>query len=404
MKMWVKILIAIGLGIATGLAMGPQAEIFKPIGTIFINLLKMVIVPLIFSSMIMGVSSTDPKRLGRVGIRAIGLYALFTVLALSLGITVSSLLGLGKSMHLVAAASSETKNIPSLVDMFVSIVPKNPIASFAEGNVLQILFFAVLFGISLNALGDFGKPVVHFFEVVAHLMFRMTSMIMNVAPIGVFALMAWATGSFGLEVLVPVFKFLGSYIGACIIFSIVVYGTLLMGIAKLSPLPLVKGIAEALATGASTCSSSATLPLTIQSCVKNLGMNQKFATFVLPLGCSLNLNGSALFQAMSAIFIAEAYGVDLTSQHIMLLGMTIVFATFGTAAIPSGGLIMLSIVFTSVGIPLEGIAILASVDRLRDMVSTMLNITGDVVTATFLAQGEGELDKVVYNSETVPIA
>jgi len=404
MKMWVKILIAIGLGIGSGLVLGPYAEILKPIGTVFINLLRMVIVPLIFSSMVMGVSSTDPKRLGRVGIRAIGLYALFTVLALTLGIAVSSALGLGKSMHLVATGGNAPASVPSLIDMFVAIVPKNPIEAFANANVLQILFFAILFGISLNALGDVGKPVVSFFEACAHVMFRMTAIIMNVAPIGVFALMAWATGTFGVAVLVPVLKFLLSYVAACTIYAVVVYGIFLVGFAKLSPLPLVKGIAEALATGSSTCSSSATLPLTIQSCVKNIGMNEKFATFVLPLGCSLNLNGSALFQAMAAIFIAQAYGVDLTSQHLMLLGMTIVLATFGTAAIPSGGLIMLSIVFSSVGIPLEGIAILASVDRLRDMASTMLNITGDVVTATYLAQGEGELDRAVYIAETVPVA
>lgn len=225
---------------------------------------------------------------------------------------------------------------------------------------------------------------------------------MQFSPYGVFALMAWATGSFGLDVLLPVCKFLLSYYAACIIFSGIVFSFILKGMANLKPWPFFKGMTEAMATAASTCSSSATLPITLECAQEKLGVSKNLSSFVLPLGCSLNMNGSALFQAMSAIFIAQCYGITLDWNHYLTLFTTIILATLGTASVPGGGLMMLSIVFTSIGIPLEGLAILAGIDRLRDMGTTILNITGDAVCCVYIAKKEGELNEACYYNQGTP--
>lgn len=401
MKLWTKILLAIVLGAGTGFILGPTALVLKPIGTLFINLLNMLIVPLVFSSIILGITSTpDPKKLGRIGGITLLLYAVTTLIAIALGIGVASYLELGKNLHFSQVGITAAKELPTMTELFLSLVPKNPVAAFAEGNILQIILFSTLFGTALNFIGQKAKPLIDCFDALASCMFRLTSMVMAISPIGVFALMAWACGSFGLELLLPVLKFLLCYYAASLIFMAVVFGGMLFFMAKLNPLPFFKSMLEAIGTAASTCSSSATLPANIQCAVEKLGISKGLANFVLPLGCSLNMNGSALFQAMSTIFLAQAYGIELHLQHMILLSTTIILATLGTASIPGAGLIMLSIVFSSVGIPLEGIAILASIDRLRDMATTTLNITGDAVCAVYVAKREGEFNETLYYSQT----
>jgi len=399
MKLWVKILIAIFCGIAAGIVLGPQAEFLKPIGTIFLNLLNMLIVPLVFSSMTLGITnSPDTKKLGRVGLVTLLLYGVTTLFAIVLGLTASSWLQLGDGLNFTATQASHVKDLPSFSELIVSMVPKNPIHSFAEGNVLQIILFSILFGICLNFLGSRAKPVTDLLEALSSAMVRMTQIVMAFSPFGVFALMAWTTGAFGLEVLLPVMKFLFGYYAVCAVFMIIVFcGILFM--AKLSPLPFFKGMAESMATAASTCSSSATLPVNIACATEKLGMSKNMANFLLPLGCSLNMNGSAMFQAMAAVFIAQAYGIELHLSHYIILSSTVILATLGTASIPGAGLLMLSIVFASVGIPLEGLAILAGIDRLRDMATTLLNTTGDTVCAVYIAKREGELNVEMYNSQ-----
>jgi len=402
MKMWQKILIAIGLGVVTGLALGDSATLLKPVGDVFINLLKMLVVPLIFCSMVMGISKSDTKRLGKVGLYALGFSAVSAILTITLGMGVVTWLGLGKGLHLVASGVQNAQ-APSIADLLVGIVPKNPIAAFAEGNVIQVIFFAILFGVSLNRLGEMGKPLVNFFDVIANLMFRMAGIVMDLAPYGVFALMAWATGSFGLGVLLPVLKFLVLYVVLVFVYAAVVYGSVLVTLVKTSPVRFIKALSEALTVGFSTCSSAATLPFTIRAAVGRIGIRENFANFVIPLGTSLNLNGSTLFLGMAAPFIANAYGVDLSSQQLIIAGIMIIFATFSTATIPSGDLLMLTIVFSSVGIPFEGIALLASVDRLRDMFATMMNITANVTSATWLAKVDGSLEETKTFNEVATV-
>jgi dicarboxylate/amino acid:cation (Na+ or H+) symporter, DAACS family len=400
MKLWAKSIIAITGGALTGIILGPSASVLKPVGTLFLNLLNLLIVPLVFSSMIMGVTSTpDTKRLGRVGGITLLMYAATTLVAIVLGMAVANWLHLGQDLHFTAQSVQTVKELPSFADLLLSFVPKNPIAPFVEGNIVQVILLSVAFCLALNKIGVQAKPIIDIVEALSSVMFKLTSFVMMLSPFGVFALMAWATGSFGLDLLVPVFKFLLSYYLAALIFTLVVFCGILVFMARLSPLPFFKGMLGAIVTAASTCSSSASLPCNIQ-CIEKLGISKSLANFVLPLGCSLNMNGSALFQGMAALFIAECYGIELQLQHMFIIAATVILATIGTASIPGAGLIMLSIVFSSVGIPLEGIALLASVDRLRDMATTALNITGDAVCAVYVAKQEGELDETKYYEES----
>ena len=405
MKLWMQIAIAILLGSAVGFLLGPQAELLKPIGTLFLNLLGMLIVPLIFSSMVCGITNiADPSKLGRVGLVAVVLYVVTTLLAIFLGIGLSHWLELGKELHLAKTASVAAKSMPTLSDLIANLVPKNPVKAFSDGNIVQIIIFSTFLGVAINMAGEKAKPIVSFFEGLSNVMFSFTRLVMAFSPIGVFALMAWTCGSFGLDVLVPVLKFLLSYWLACVIFAIIIFCPILRFMAKVSPWPFFRSMGSVFATTASTCSSSASLPVTMQTAEEKLGISKGLTNFIMPLGCSLNMNGSALFQAMSAIFLAQVYGIQLEAQHIVALTTCVLMATLGTASIPGGGLLMLSMVLSSVGIPLEGIAILAGIDRLRDMATTTLNIAGDTVCAVYVAKREGELDLGRYYQHSRPQA
>ncbi len=401
MKLWAQIAIAIVLGSICGFIMGPQAVYLKPVGTLFLNLLGMLIVPLVFSSMTCGITNiADTSKIGRVGLVAVALYAVTTLIAIFFGMSLSHWLQIGTELHLAKAASSELKSVPSLAELISNLIPKNPVTAFAEGNVVQIIVFSTFFGIALNLAKEKARPVIALLESLSNVMFSLTRIVMFVSPIGVFALMAWTCGSFGLDVLLPVFKFLLSYWVACVIFTIIVFCPILRFMANVALWPFFRNMGSVFATTASTCSSSASLPVTMQVAEEKLGISKGLSSFILPLGCSLNMNGSALFQAMSATFLAQAYGIELQLPHIIALTTTVLMATLGTASIPGGGLLMLSLVLASVGIPLEGIAVLAGIDRLRDMATTTLNITGDAVCAVYVAKRENELDLATYYQYT----
>ncbi len=407
MKLWAQIALAIVFGSTCGFILGPQAEVLKPIGTLFLNLLGMLIVPLIFASMTSGITNiADPSKLGRVGFIAVCLYAITTLIAIFMGISISHYLSLGSDLNLAQVATQEIKELPSVSELLSSLVPKNPVKAFSEGNVVQIIVFSTFFGIALNMAKEKAKPVIAFIEGLSNVMFSLTKIVMYISPIGVFALMAWTCGSFGLDVLVPLLKFLFSYWAACVLFAIIVFCPIIKFMARLSLWPFFRSMGSVFATTASTCSSSASLPITMQTAEEKLGISKGLTNFIMPLGCSLNMNGSALFQSMSAIFLAQAYGIELHLQHILALTTTVLMATLGTASIPGGGLLMLSMVLAAVGIPLEGIGILAGIDRLRDMATTTLNIAGDTVCAVYVAKRENELDLGTYyqyNHNKIPI-
>lgn len=400
MKLWIKILIALILGVIAGAILGPNAVYLKPIGTLFLSLINMIIVLLVLSSMTVGITSIhDPQKLGRVGIKTLMLYVLTTSVAIALGLIFAKIFQPGAGMGLQTAGAIHLNETPSFGEIILSIVPTNPMASLVEGNVLQIIVFALFLGISINFAGEKGKPLLEFLESLADVMYRLTSIIMEFSPIGVFAIMASVTGSFGLAVLLPLLKFLTAYYLACLVHVLFVFCGILWGLAKLSPWSFFKGMGDAIMVAFSTCSSSATLPVSMHCVQKNLGVSKNITSFVLPLGSTVNMNGAAIFQGMSAIFISQAYGIHLEWQALLTIVITATLSAIGAAGIPGTGFIMLSVVFSSVGLPIEGLALLAGIDRMREMVSTVLNILGDAVVAVYIAKQEGELDERQYNHE-----
>lgn len=400
MKLWVKIIIALVLGVITGIVFGPRAEILKPIGTIFLNLINMIIVLLVLSSMTIGITSIhDPEKLGRVGLKTLIVYAITTMIAIGIGLFFAKILHPGKGINLVQTGEIVVQPPPGLGQMFLSIIPRNPVASLVEGNVLQIIVFSIFLGLSINFAGEKGRPVLEFLESLADVMYRMTSIIMEFSPIGVFAIMASVAGSFGVSILLPLLKFLIVFYTASFLHLTIVFCFILWFLAKLHPWPFFRGMGDAIMVSFSTSSSSATLPVTMHCVQENLGVSKNISNFVLPLGSTVNMNGAAIYMGMSVVFIAQAYGIHLDWYSLITIVLTGTLSAVGAAGIPGSGFIMLSVVFTAVGLPLEGLALLAGIDRIREMGSTVLNILGDAVTAVYVAQKEGELDEGQYYHE-----
>ncbi|MFI0434921.1 MAG: dicarboxylate/amino acid:cation symporter [Parachlamydiaceae bacterium] len=402
MKLWMKIFIGLLLGAMTGLIIGEKAIYLKPLGTLFLNMINMIIVLLILSSMAVGITSIhDPKKLGRIGGKSVGMYFTTTLIAIMTGLILANVFDLGQGLGLQAKEVSQAKSL-SLMEIIISVIPSNPIAAMVKGDILQVIVFAVFLGIAINFSGSKGKPLLNFLESLADVMYRLTSIVMEFSPIGVFGLMAWVTGTFGLTLFLPLFKFLAVYYTACIVHFIVVYGSLIKGAGRLQLWPFLRGMGDAIMMAFSTCSSAATLPVAMHCVQENLGVSKNISGFVLPLGITMNMNGGAIYQTMSAIFIAKAYGIPLDTYSYVTLVLTTIFSAIGTAGIPGGGFIMLSAVLTSVGLPLEGLALLAGIDRLRDMMTTVLNILGDAAVTVFIAKQEGELNEhQYYHSELV---
>lgn len=400
MKLWLKILIALVLGTITGLLLGPNAEFLKPIGQAFLSLISMIIVLLILSSMTVGITSIhDPQKLGRIGLKTLLLYTITTIIAIVIGISFAYIFQPGVGLNLETAEPIVIKDSPTLKDIFLSIIPSNPILAMAEGNVLQVIVFAIFLGLAINFSGEKGKPFLKVLESLADVMYRLTAIVMEFSPIGIFALMAWVSGNFGLKALYPLLKFVLLYYAACFLHIGLVFCSMLKFLARLSPGPFFKGMGDAIMMAFSTCSSSATLPVSLHCTIENLGVSKNIASFMLPLGSTINMNGAALFQGMSAIFIAQSYGIDISLQNMIILIVTATLSSIGAAGIPGTGFIMLSVVFTSVGIPIEGLALLAGIDRIREMISTVLNVLGDSVCAVYIAKKEGEFDERRYYHE-----
>jgi Na+/H+-dicarboxylate symporter len=408
MKLWLKILIALAIGACTGILIHGHwlptwwADILIPIGKLFLSLLSMVIVPLVFSSVTIGITNIhDPQKLSRVGLQTLLLYFITTVVAIFVGLFFAQLLQPGQSINLqqtataVATGASQAA-APTLSEIFMSIIPSNPIAAMAQGNILQVIVFALFLGVSINFAGSRGKPLLATVESLADVMFRMTSIIMEFSPIGVFAIMAGVTATFGGEVLLHLFKLLMVYYAACLFHAVVVFCGMLYFLVGVRPWPFFRGMGDAIMVAFSTCSSSATLPVLMHCVHKNLGVSKNMANFVLPLGTTINMNGAAIYQSMSALFIAQAYGIELSGENLAMIVATSTLSAIGAAGIPGSGFIMLSAVFASAGLPLEGLSLLLSIDRVREMMSTVLNVLGDAVCALVVARREGEFDERQY--------
>ncbi len=396
--LWKKIFIGMLCGIVVGIVVGSDAVLLKPIGDIFLNAIKMLIIPLIFCSLVVGVTAiSDTQKMGRIAAKSIGIYLLTTALAISLGLIASSLIspGVGLEMNL-SSAQVASKSEPSFLDTLINLVPKNPISALASGNVLQTIVFAIGLGIALSLSGEKAKPAVRVFESLAEAMYKLTSLVMKFAPYGIFALIAVVAGQYGLDILLPLIKVIILVYLCCIIQVLVVYSGILKVVANLSPIHYLRALANPAAVAFTTTSSSGTLPVTIRTAHEELGVSREISSFVLPLGATINMDGTAIYQGVAAIFIAQVFGVSLDVQDYLMIIMTSTLASIGTAGVPGAGLIMLSLVLSTVGLPLEGLAIVAGIDRILDMARTSVNVCGDLMISVLISKSEKGLDTSAY--------
>lgn len=410
MKLWVKIIIALFIGLLVGTILAEYwgeagkkvaTGYMKPLGDIFLNMINMLIVPLIFSSMTVGITSIhDPQKLGRVGLKTLLFYLGTTAIAISIGITLAMIIKPGAHVGLQHSGPIESDSLPNISSILLSVVPSNPIHSMAQEkpDVLQIIVFSLFLGVSINFAGEKGRPLLLLLESVADVMYRLTSIVMEFAPIGVFGIMTWVAATYGWRIVVlDLFGFVLCNWLACSIQVVFIFGGILWLLCRLNPLNFIKGMGDAIVFAFSTNSSSATLPVTMHCAQENLGVSKNISSFVLPLGATVNMNGTGIGQGVAAIFIAQAYSIELSTGSLITIVVTSVLSAVGSAGIPGSGIAMLSVVLASVGIPPEGILLVAGVDRIREMVSTVVNILGDAVVAVYVAQKEGELDESQYN-------
>lgn len=400
MALWKKIVIGLVAGVVVGALMGPDAEMLKPIGTLFINAIKMLIVPLVFCSLVVGVTSMkDTTKMGRVGLKAMVLYLGTTAVAIVIGMALTMMFVPGEGLNMTASSAPvAAKDAPELVQTLINLIPKNPVGAMAAGNILQIIVFALGLGIALNLTGERAEPVIKLFDGFAEGMYKLTELVMKFAPYGVFGLMAWVSGKYGMDVLLPLAKVIAvMYLGALIQIGLV-YTGMVSVLAKLNPLRYLKGLVNPAAVAFTTTSSSGTLPATIRASREIHGVSKGISSFVLPMGATINMDGSAIYQGVAALFVAQAFGIDLSGADYLVIILTATLASIGSAGVPGAGLIMLSLVLSSVGLPLEGVAIVAGIDRILDMARTTTNICGDMMVSLLVAKSEGEVDEKIYNS------
>jgi len=407
--LWKRILGAFLLAVALGASLkaaglGGAAESFEPVGTLFINAIKMLMVPIIFVTIVGGVTSLhDTSRLGRLGLKTIFFYLLTTSIAVTLGLVMAGLIepGAGITLPEPDPDAAPEEAALSIRELLVNLIPSNPVQSMAEGNVLQIIVFALFFGISINLAGRHGKPVKEFFDSATEVMFKLVHIIMEMAPFGIFALILWVIGELAVAELFKLALIVVTLYSACILQIIFVYGGFITVLGRLSPVRFFRGIVDAQAVAYSTSTSAGTLPVTISNVEDNLGVSKNISSFVLPLGATMNMDGTAIYMGVAALFTAQAIGVDLTTAQYVAIILTGTLASIGAASIPSAGLIIMPVVLSSAGLPLGAIALFFPIDRIMDMMRTLTNVTGDSMIATLIAKSEGELDEHVFNAKAI---
>lgn len=380
--------------------------IFYVIGQGFISLMKMLVVPLVFCSIVCGAASIgDTKTLGKVGVRTIIFYICTTMLAVAVSLSVASLInpGLGLDMSAVENVkttidSSATNTDLSLVDTILNIIPTNPIASLANGEMLQIIVFALIVGIILAKLKDKAQLVSNFFQQGNDIMMEMTMMIMKIAPIGVFCLVGRTFSELGFSAMVPMFKYMITVVLALAIQCYGVYMIMLRVFAGLNPFKFAKKFFPVQAFAFSTATSNATIPLNIDTLEEKVGVSRKISGFTIPLGATINMDGTSIMQGVAVVFVAQAFGIHLDPADYLTVIATATLASIGTAGVPSVGLVTLAMVFDSVGLPVSGIGLIMGIDRILDMLRTAVNITGDAVCTTIVAKQNKELDREVFQN------
>jgi len=418
MSLTLKVVIGMGLGIAIGLFFnlsGLNADgsfvntyivdgLFHVMGKMFINALKMLVVPLVFFSLICGVCGIgNLNTLGRVGSKSFALYMLTTAIAITIAMTIALTAGIGEGMNLASTASFTAKEAPPLTDVFINIIPSNPVKAMANGDMLPLIFFSILLGISMLMVGKKAKGLIEGAEIANEIMMKMVNIIMSVAPYAVFVLIAKSMANLGTELLGQLIGYVLVLVGALFVHLFVTLMLVLKFFSGLSPIMFLKKIRSAQVFAFSTASSNATIPVTLRTVTERMGVNNSVASFTVPFGATINMDGTAIMQGVATVFIANIYSAGLgTAEYITVILMS-VLASIGTAGVPGVGLIMLSMVFAQVGLPIEGIGLILGVDRLMDMIRTAVNVSGDAVVSTIVAKSEGQLDLSIYSDETAGI-
>ena len=383
MNLSLQIFASLVLSVIVGLVLGegaaaPVKTWIAPIGTMFINLIKMMIVPVVFCSLVVGMTSMgDMKKLGRIGIKTLSIYMVTTAIAIVIGFAVALAIDPGTGMSMAGATAPKVKEAPSIMQVFVDMIPSNPIASMAKADILPVIIFALFVGAGIISVGGKrAETLISFFDAFAEVCYKIIAMIMKTAPIGVFCLLI-----------------------GCTIHAVCVYSAMTTVAAHMSPVTFFRGMSEAMAIAFTTCSSAGTLPVNMKNVQEKLGVHRDIASFVLPLGATINMDGTALYMGVCSIFIANVFGVPLTFDQMMMIVLTGTLASIGTAGVPGAGLIMLAMVLQSVGLPLEGLALVAGIDRVLDMFRTCLNITGDAAVAVVVNASEQEVPSDIQITE-----
>lgn len=414
MGLTTKIFIALILGLIVGIIFNvfiPNSYvrdtvfvdgIFYVIGNGFIRLMKMLVVPLVFFSLICGASSIgDTKSLGKVGGKTIVFYLATTALAVTVAITVASIIkpGIGLDMSSIEKSSTTSAESTSVVDTLLNIIPENPIASLANGTMLQVILFALIVGVLLAKMGERAELISNFCNQCNNLMMEMTNFVMSLAPIGVFCMLAKTFANLGFNAFLPLGKYMCSVVLGLGVQLLVVYMVLLFIFTRLNPFRFLKKFFPVMAFAFSTSTSNATIPMNIDTLEEKMGISRKISSFTIPLGATINMDGTSIMQGVAVVFAAQAYGMELGIKGYITVIATATLASVGTAGIPSVGLVTLSMVFAAVGLPIEAIALIMGIDRILDMMRTAVNITGDAVCTTIVAHQNKDIDRNVFNAK-----
>jgi len=400
-KMGIGLILGVGAGFIWQTA-GMDATIFKPVGTLFIRCIRMIVVPLVFASLVSGAAGMgNAAKLGRIATKTLVYYLATTAVAVALGLIFANIVNPGVGLNLVTGGL-KVKQVapPNVVDTLLNIVPLNPAAAFADGNLLQIIFFAIIVGFAMSAIGEPVKPLLNFFDQINQVMIKLTGMIMELAPYGVFALIAYTVGAYGLAVLLPLIKLILLMYLVCIIHVSIIYLPVVGLYGGVNLKTFFRIVSTPLLLAFTTCSSAAALPANMEA-TRRLGVPKNISSFTIPLGTTINMDGAAIYLGIAAVFVAQVYDMPLSFNQQLTVLLMAVLASIGSVGVPSMALVVMTMVFTQVGLPMEGIALVAGVDRLLDMGRTTLNVLGDATGAIAVARSEKELGPVADIEETM---
>ena len=404
MSLATKTFIGFGLGIVIGLVFGEKATIVKPLGTIFLNMIKMIVVPMVFFSITAGVASLgDLKKLRNIGVKVVGLYALTSALCVGLGLIMANIINPGKGFDLTALSQStdyEAQAMPSIIDTLIDMFPSNIFTSFTNTNMLQIIVFSVFLGVALIMMGKEGERLLAGVQSCANAMYKITAIVMEFSPIGVCALLADSVGAYGLKIFGPLGKLILTVYASDVILVLLMYIPMVALLAKFPVKKWLQGIWKVWVVTASTTSSSGSLPITTSVTNDEFGVSSELSSFSLPLGATINMNGGCIYYAAAIVMTAQIYGMNLTPSALVNIIISTVLVAMGCPGVPGGAIIMTTILLTNMGLPLEIVGLIAGIFRLIDMANTTFNVTGDVVTTMVVARSEGMMHTLGTGAET----